>query len=94
MNDESRTIPLPIVLTFTLWSVAIGTLIAAWVVALVGPLHIATMLGFTACILTGMAAVVSIGCFAHRTRSLIRTVHTLSGVNGLNSRGPELHPIR
>lgn len=87
--NETRTVPLTMITTAALWSLALILLGSSWIVMAVGPHHVAYMLGFTACAFIGFAAVATLRCQAQRTRALIRVAY------GLESRGTaDLHALR
>lgn len=80
MND-SRTVSLNTVATYTLWIAVMASLAAGWICLVAGHESLAIMLGINAGILSVGALLFSIRCHASRTRALLRTLHGLERQN-------------
>lgn len=91
MPDSSRSIPITVLISTSLWAWIVVSMCAGWVFMLFGYFEVAAMLGFTSCASTGVAATLSVRGFVLRTQGLIRAT---AGLNGARPDvRPELHQI-
>ena len=79
-NMVERTGSIDRLAAYTLWVIATGMLFIAWGVALFGPMHVALMVGFGACVTSAAAATCHMRMFLIRTCAMIRRVHDLEPV--------------
>lgn len=80
MQDSS--IPASRVISFALWAVVAGFMIAAWLVLFAGEADVAIMIGLTGCVAAATAAVATIRCYSLRLCAVLRII-------SINQRGQD-----